>query len=519
MPIWSLTKERVEKLLAQIRDGEFEIDALIKLTREDLWTKDLDEFINVWRTQLEEEASMRKKMASLGRRASSKLNIDAKVPKRQRKAQGEDPNDSDFETKAVARKAAPAKRAQPKSTMLSPLAPLAKSKVTKKPTGISKAKTLGAKFNSDLAEDRMPLQPALDGTSSFESAPTSDLAVAPIFQKAKAAAVSKKIAPAQKATPGDAVDEEVDEDIIRPVASRKPREAAKKVPTYNLDDSDSNGDDMLLDVGKMVKGIGGISSDQATSTRPLFSASMSRPGSSAGLPKKSSSLAKQPLEIDGDDTDYSKLAPPPAAKRALSVTGRRTVISDDDDEDNANEDDDDDDILPVSRKPPPPKAASTFKAPKSAAAKPAAKATAKAKEPMAASTKSSTKQPVSEPPKKMPLSPAAKAYAAKRAKIHKPLSLDLDSEDEEAMADDEVDKVANAILDDDNDNDVNGGKNKLEDKDEADEDEPVVRRPARRAAAQAATKVTKRWGGESEEDEDEDESEEEDDFDEDEDSE
>lgn len=496
MPIWSLTKERVEKLLAQIRDVEFEIDTLIKLTREDLWSKDLDEFINEWRTQLEEEANMRKKIASLGRRASSKLNINSKVPKRQRKAQGEDPDDSDFETKAVARKAAPVKRAQPKSTMLSPLAPLAKARVTKKPLATSKAKTLGAKSNSNLSEDRVPPQPALDATSSFESAPTSDLAVAPIFQKAKAAAVSKKTAPAQKVTPGDEVDEEVDEDIIRPVASRKPREAAKKVPTYNLDDSDSNGDDMLLDVGKMVKGIGGVSSDQATTTRPLFSTSMSRPGSSAGLPKKSSSLARQPVEIDGDDTDYSKLAPPPAAKRALSVTGRRTVISDDDD------DDDEDEILPVSRKPAPPKAASTFKAPKTVAAKPAAKT--KAKETIAASTKSFSKQSISQPPKKMPLSPAAKAYAAKHAK-NKPLSLGLDTDDE-VMEDDEVEKVANAILDDD-DNDGGNVKDELEDEDEADEDEPVVRRPARRAAAHAAAKVTKGWGDESEEEDEEDEDE------------
>ena len=489
MPIWSLTKERVEKLLAQIRDIEVEIDALIKLTREDLWSKDLDEFINEWRTQLEEEASMRKKMAAMGRRASSKLNINAKVPRRQRKAQGEDPDDSDFGTKAVARKAAPVKRTQPKSTMLSPSAPLAKPTVTKKPTATSKAKTLGAKSSFNTLEDKMPPQQALEAVSSFESAPTSDLPVASIFQKAKAAAVSKKTAPAQKATPEDGDDDEVDEELIRPVASRKPREAAKKVPTYNLDDSDSNGDDMLLDVGKMVKGIGNAPSDQVTTTRPLFSTSMSRPGSSAGLPKKSSSLARQPTEIDGDDTDYSKLAPPPAAKRALSITGRRTVISDDDD-------DDDDDILPVSRKPAPPKAASTSKVPKTVAAKPAAKA--KAKESMAASTKPSTKQPVSQPPKKMPLSPAAKAYAAKRAK-NKPVSVDDDGDDE--VVEDEVDKVANAILDDDDD-DNDDGKDELED--EADEDEPVVRRPARRAAAQAAAKVTKGWDDESEEEEDED---------------
>lgn len=486
MPIWSLTKERLEKLLAQIRDMEVEIDALIKLTREELWSRDLDDFINEWRTQLDEEAKLRKQMASMGRRASSKLNIGGKVPKRQRKAQGEDPDDSDFEAKAVARKAAPVKRAQPKSTMLSDLAPSAKPVVKKKPTATSKAKTLGAMTTSSTSEDRMPLLQTDGAVSGLESVPVSDLALAPIFQKPKAAVTSKKIVPAPKATSKDVDDDEADEDIIRPVASRQPRQAAKKIPTYNLDDSDSDGDDMLLDVGKMVKGIGNTSSDQATTTRPLFSTSMSRPGSSAGLPKKSSSLSRQPMEIDGDDTDYSKLAPPPAAKRGISVTARRTAISDDDD------DDDDDEILPVRRKSPPPKVSKMSKASKIVATKPAAKA--KAKESTTASSKLSTRQPVSQPPKKTPLSPAAKAYAAKHAK-NKALVLDDDSDDEidEKDEEDEVDRVANAILDEGNE----------ESEDEAD-DEPVVRRPARRAAAQAAAKVTEAWGDESEEDDDED---------------
>lgn len=495
MPIWSLTKERIEKLLAHIHDMELEIDTLIKLTREDLWSRDLDDFINEWRTQLQEESNLRKKIASLGRRASSKLNINAKVPGRKRKGQGEDPDDSDFGTKAVARKAAPVKRAQPKATLLSQLSPLAKPAPTKKATASSKASTLGAKGTSTLTEDVKPPQLAIDDLSSFDGAPTSNLAVAPIFQKTKTATVSKKIAPAKKVTSEveEDDDDEADEVVSRPLASRKPRMAAKKIPTYNLDDSDSNGDDMLLDVGKMVKGIGNASSDQATTARPLFSASMSRPGSSAGLPKKSSSLARQTMEVDGDDTDYSKLAPPPAAKRGISVTSRKTVISDDD-----VDEDDDDQILPISRKSPPPKATSTNKAPK-AVAKPATKAKTKAS--IIADAKKSTKQPTSQPPKKMTLSPAAKAYAAKRLK-NKPAVLDdSDDEDHEEDGGDEVEKVVNAILDEGNDD----GED--DDDDDDQEEGVVVRRPARRAAAQAATKVTKGWGGDSEEDEEEEEDE------------
>lgn len=486
MPIWSLTKERVEKLLSQIGASEIEIDTLIKLSREDLWSKDLDDFINEWRTQLQEENNQRKKMASLGRRASSKLNIDAKVPGRKRKAQGGD-DDSDFGTKAVARKPAVVKRAQPKSGLLSELSPLAKPVVKAKPATSPKAKTLGAKAASGMLEDTKPPKRAGDALTSLESAPASDVTIAPIFQKAKTATISKRTAPAKKVKSEDEDDQEADQEIIRPAVSRKPRQAAKKVPTYNLDDSDSNGDDMLLDVGKMVKGIDNGSSDQATTTRPLFSTSMSRPGSSAGLPKKSSSLARHTMDVDGDDTDYSKLAPPPAAKRGVSITARKMVISDDE------IDDDDDDFMHVGRKSPPPKATGTSKAPKAAAPKPAAKA----KGPATAAAKRATKETTSQPAKKMPLSPAAKAYAAKRAR-NKPIMLDEETDDEanegEDEEEDEVEKVANAILDEGND----GGD------DDDEEEEVVARRPARRAAAVKAVETVKKvWGDESEEEEEE----------------
>ena len=108
MPIWSLTKERVEKLSKQIGDKEAEIDELIKLTKEDLWNSDLDAFINEWRFQIEDEERMRKKASSMGRRASNKLKFGAKgPPARKRKAQGEDPDDSDFGAQALARKPKP----------------------------------------------------------------------------------------------------------------------------------------------------------------------------------------------------------------------------------------------------------------------------------------------------------------------------------------------------------------------------------------------------------------------------
>lgn len=108
MPIWSLTKERIEKLLKQIGDKEAEIDELIKLTKEDLWHSDLDAFINEWRFQIEDEDRLRKKASKMGRRASNKLKFGAKGPTaKKRKAQGEDPDDSDFGGQAPGRKTKP----------------------------------------------------------------------------------------------------------------------------------------------------------------------------------------------------------------------------------------------------------------------------------------------------------------------------------------------------------------------------------------------------------------------------
>lgn len=45
MAIWSLTKERIEKLLQQAGDKEVELLALLEKSPIDLWNKDLDDFL------------------------------------------------------------------------------------------------------------------------------------------------------------------------------------------------------------------------------------------------------------------------------------------------------------------------------------------------------------------------------------------------------------------------------------------------------------------------------------------
>jgi DNA topoisomerase-2 len=113
MAIWSLTQERVEKLMRQIGDKELEIDALIKLTPKDLWNIDLDAFVEEWNVQLTEEADRAKKIQRMGRRASHKLGIGAskggKGKKKRKMGDSDSEEDSDDDFGPVKKKAKPKK--------------------------------------------------------------------------------------------------------------------------------------------------------------------------------------------------------------------------------------------------------------------------------------------------------------------------------------------------------------------------------------------------------------------------
>lgn len=423
MPLWSLTQERVEKLRRQVGDKELEIDALIKLTKEDLWNKDLDDFIEEWRFQLDDEKQRKRRVNNMGRRASSKLKLGAKAPAvKKRKALGDDPDDSDFGVPKPKKTANEQKRptiSVPHKHKAGILGYLNKLSPTSKSNSQTKARQV-------------------DGADSdFEMDIDDDDDVVPAVEKAKRSVKPKSIAKeasvaADKKSNGvvrtKLVEQEEDSsvgEVTRAAPSRQAR-AARKPINYGLSDSDSdNGDDLLGDVGKMVKGIGEANGEPKTEGRTLFSSSLSRPGSSAGL-KPTSRLSKPPTDLSADDTDYSKLVPQQSPRRSILVTGSKdTSMSDDE------EVDDDDDLLLSAPKPKPkPKLKATTKRnhedPKTV--KPAAK-TARGRSKKGAETQAPA------PTKKLQLSPAAKAYAAKQAKATKKRNDDSD-EDADAIADD-----------------------------------------------------------------------------------
>lgn len=385
MPIWSLTQERVEKLQKQIGEREVEMDEVIKLSKEDMWRRDLDDFIAEWRFSLEDDAKRAKKAQNMGRRASKKFNIPGKgaAKKRQRKDLGEDPDDSDFG--APKTKKAAASKATKQSGIKGFLD---KPEPKKKSAADSLRAAMAA--GSDGVMD-------LDGDdlSDFEAPPPKKNRAADVKEEEKPVSLSTTInkssmpktkAPAKKVVPVVEIekkDESSDVDMLDdPVSSppadkpkakslTKPKAAAaaakpvKKAPaekttsrarakkpiSYGLTDSESDaddsGDDMLGDVSMMVKGIGSSKSSEASKQRALFSATSTttRPGSSGGNTSaltaptslsrpKNKLLADLDLD-DMDETDYSKLAPQESPRRSLLVTAKGGVLSGEEDEDDS----------------------------------------------------------------------------------------------------------------------------------------------------------------------------------------
>lgn len=444
MAIWSLTQERVERLRRQIGDKEYEIDELIKLSKEDIWLRDLDDFINEWRYQLSETDRRRRGYEKKGRRTSTKLAMGGGKAAGAKKRKAVDDSDDDFVVSKSKKKPA-AKKAEPQGGLMSFL--------NKKPKPTDKGSDSESDDEFDMKEiipkkSRGPakVSPQPKDEDADVNMADSDIEIIP--QKSRAAPkaapkpkdeddedVKPKAAPkrgraaaAAKPTPKDDDSDVLDDDDFKEITKAEAAKSApqsrtgrgKAAPKYALSDSESdNGDDLLGDVSKMVKGIGG-----ANDSRQLFS-EPSRPGSSTGLPT-SSKTSKFSNEFDPDETDYSKLIPQNSPRRSLQVKPKEKAS------DSVLEDDDDEEEEPA--KPAKGKAAPKTKA---AAAPKATAGKGRGRPKKDAAAPSTTKAPT----KQTTLSPAAKAYASKQAKAAPKKKTIMDD------SEDDIDAMANDILD------------------------------------------------------------------------
>jgi DNA topoisomerase II len=460
MPLWSLTQERVDKLLRRVGDKETEIDTLIKLSKEDLWKRDLDDFIAEWRFQLEDEDKRQRAIIKVtkGRRTSKKFATAATFKKR--KGLGDDSGDDDFEV------AKPSKKQTKITAFKAPRSVLVDDHPqTNAFAGLSKMMRKGSADGAsddpvilDNDEDTDFLEQKSKTAAKPKEAKPEPSRNADTKPKTKTTAPTKQpdtnAKPKQKAVKADS---DVEEVASRP-AARRARAVTKKPINYGTDSDSDNGDDLLGDVSNMVKGLPATSGD----SRSFFSTSISRPGSSAGFKTTSRPPSKIVDDLSDDETDYTRLVPQQSPRRSILVTAKENNITDEDDEV---------DVRPAfSRQAP--KGGPPVQKPIKVAA-----VTAKAKPP----AKATKKPAITALGKKNPQSPVAKAYAKRLAKKSV-----VDS-------DDDIDAMANDILDSPG-SEVAGR-----------ETSPPTReasaRPARRAAT-TTKKATYAFGGDDDDSDD-----------------
>ncbi|KAI1831092.1 hypothetical protein DTO006G1_7841 [Penicillium roqueforti] len=360
MPMWSLTQERVDKLLRQIGDKEAEVDVLIKLSKEDIWTHDLEEFIKEWRFQLEDEDRRARKVASLDRRVSTKLATGggraAASRKRKVAAGGDDPDDEDFGAPKTKKAAAAKKKEQPKNSLMNFLSQPPKSTPSAAPDGTdsddefnmdmeilpkksratSKPKTLPKEEDDFFDIDNIP-QTSQASAQPVDDPMDVDVDEVPKPKPAAKAGAKAAAKPAAKRGPKPKakVDEDSDDDFLEIAKSEASKPAvqssrARKPVKYSApSDSDSdNGDDLLGDVSMMVKGIG---ADSGADSRQLFS---ERPRSESSSSVKTA--AKSPKvndDFDPDETDYSKLIPQNSPRRSIQVKPKDVKLDNNDEDD------------------------------------------------------------------------------------------------------------------------------------------------------------------------------------------
>ncbi|KAI5463273.1 DNA topoisomerase [Mariannaea sp. PMI_226] len=397
MPIWSLTAERLQKLNDAIDRKKLEHDELLALTEKDLWCRDLDELEAVWENQLALDAEIKTNIRRLGRRASKKIGAG-----RGRKAKGAD-DDYEPETKSRGR-------------------PKAAAKATAKASVPIKVETKSAQR---FAEMFGGAKPKIKEEKDSEVMELSDN-----FSDDDFAALGRSKTAAKASEPQSQSQSQSQSEEVMPVRAK--RAAASKARTVLDEDSESDDDQMLGDVGALVKGIGKPDGESTSGRLSLYA--MSRPDSSHGagsssLPKPKAKSAKS-FDFDSqDDTNYEMLAKSSPHKTATKGDHIDEFLSDDDDD-------------PVSAAKPAVSKTTSLSSTvaglstvkkgrgRPTGAKNKTKDEAKPKPAVKASVLAAAKKPSKTLSKQTTLSPAAKAYAARKA-VKKPIEDDSDEDMEE----------------------------------------------------------------------------------------
>lgn len=144
MSLWSLTRERYEKLLKQKDEKEGELNVLLRKSAKDLWNEDLDVFMEAWQKFLQDDEFERSKM--IGGPGS-------KTKKRTRKVKDEDEDFGAPKKKVKARSATPKASTPAPKTKKQDAPKMADTKANKKQAALPFVK---AEEASVIPEDELP---------------------------------------------------------------------------------------------------------------------------------------------------------------------------------------------------------------------------------------------------------------------------------------------------------------------------------------------------------------------------
>jgi DNA topoisomerase-2 len=294
MPIWSLTQERVDKLRQQMRDKQQQLEDFKALSEKDLWCQDLDDFLDVWKIRVAEDAEITKKIRGMGRRASKKIGAG-----KTNNAKSRMKADDDFMPSVP--KASKPSKANP-----------AKGEVK-----VTAAASAPQNFMKNFMQAQPKSKPKTFGSDGAEELSDDDLQI-----------ITKTASRAPSEQPA--------------IGGRTKRAAAAKPKAWVEDDDESSGsdDDKLLgDIGDMVKGIGAGNGASKPTNGRVSLYGMSRRESSAGRPTSSSEIVKPKPKMkafdlsDDDETNYEMLAKSSPHKAAPVVNNDLgDFLSDDEDD-------------------------------------------------------------------------------------------------------------------------------------------------------------------------------------------
>ncbi|TDL28967.1 DNA topoisomerase II [Rickenella mellea] len=273
MAIWSLTQEKIEKLLEQGRAKKAELMELLERTPVEIWQQDLDNFLAEWERACEEwnDKLIKDSKGKVVKRKQATLKTRKSLTGAGKRRKGEDDDsEDDFKptkakakaaTKAIAPKPIEAKPSRPKPAAapididdddddddyVKPAPPVKKSKADAGPSKPA-AKRTALKMESDSEKDEPPKPPAKKKTgkrvdSDSDSGPSNIASKKKPVKKVESDSDDAFVAKAKgkaKAAPKRKSDEfeqdDSDDDLYtKPAKKRKPAEQPELTNFFKKD--------------------------------------------------------------------------------------------------------------------------------------------------------------------------------------------------------------------------------------------------------------------------------------------